>query len=157
VQFVGFSTVTTHVILFVAAIGIATGLLFGIKNFSDNAESTFKMKSDDYSNKIKTSIQIEVVHYDNVTNTTSIYVKNTGQTMLKPEQIDVYIDGVRLSRNDGNRTIEIMSDTDSINAGIFDPKEEILILVPGSLDVNKTHEVIITTQYETKDTEVFSP
>ncbi|MEM4267374.1 MAG: hypothetical protein QXK37_00930 [Candidatus Woesearchaeota archaeon] len=152
----GFSTVTTHVILFIAAISIATGLLFGIKNFSDNAENSFKGKADDFNNKILTSIQIEVVHYDNTTNSTNIYVKNTGRTMLKPEYFDIYIDGVRVPRNDTNRTVEVISDTEIENTGILDPKEELHIVVYRWLDENITHTVIVTTQYDTNDEETFS-
>jgi len=154
---VGFSTVTTHVILFIAAISIATGLLFGMKNFSDNAESTFKMKSDEYNNKIKTGIRIEVISHNNWTNTTNIYVKNTGQTKLDPAKFDIYIDGVRIPRNASNRTIEVIPDTDNVNIGILDPKEAVHIQVFGYLNKDITHEVTVTTQYETRDSDFFSP
>jgi archaellum component FlaG (FlaF/FlaG flagellin family) len=143
--------------MFIAAIGIATGLLFGIKNFSDSAESNFVVKKNDFDNKILTALQIEMLHFDNMTNVTSIYIKNTGRTMLDPTRMDVYIDGVRIPRNDTERTISVLPDTDTINSGILDPKETAQIMVFGYLDETMTHEVTVTTQYETKDSEVFSP
>jgi archaellum component FlaF (FlaF/FlaG flagellin family) len=152
----GFSVVTTHVILFIAAIGIATGLLFGIKNFSDTAESSINMKADDYNNKIKTSIQVEMISFDEDRNITNVYVRNTGRTMLDPLKMDVYLDGVRIPRNSTNRTIEVTDDTDLINEGIFDPKETIHIAIFGYVDDLRTHDVTVTTPYEVKDSETFS-
>jgi len=152
----GSSTVITHVILFIAVLGIASGLLIAIKNYADETEGTFKQKSDEYNKIIKTSIKIEVISYNNASNTTWIYVRNTGQTVMKPSQIDVYIDGLRFPRNDSNRTIEISSDTELENYGFWDPKEQILIKAFSYLDDTVSHEVIVTTPYSVRDSDTFS-
>jgi archaellum component FlaF (FlaF/FlaG flagellin family) len=152
----GMSTIITHVILFIAVISIATGLLMGIKNFADQSESAFNTKKDDFNRQIGTDISIEVVHYNNETNQTSVFVRNTGQTIMKPAQIDVYIDGLRIPRNDTNRTIMVLSDTDTVDVGNWNPKEELKIVVKLWLNENKMHSVIVTTPYETTDTETFS-
>lgn len=152
----GSSTVMTHVILFIAVLGIASGLLITIKNYADQTEGTFKQKSDDYNQIVKTSIKIEVISYNNNSNTTWIYIRNTGQTEMKPAQIDIYIDGVRFPRDNGNRTIEILSDTDLVNIGIWNPKEQLLIKAFKYLNNTITHEVIVTTPYSVSDSETFS-
>ena len=43
----GSSTVVTHLILFIAVLGIATGLIITVKNYIDQTEGTFKEKSND--------------------------------------------------------------------------------------------------------------
>jgi archaellum component FlaF (FlaF/FlaG flagellin family) len=95
--------------------------------------------------------------FSNDTKTTHIYLKNTGQTLLDPSKFDVYIDGIRIPRNDSNRTIEVLADTDTINLGILDPKEGLHIQVFGDIREDVTHEVTVTTQYETRDSDFFSP
>jgi len=150
------STAITHVILFIAVLGIASGLLVAIKNYSDKTEGTFKEKSDDYNKIIKTNIKIEVIHYNNVSNVTSIYVRNTGKTNMYTKDMDVYIDGLRAPRNDTNRTIEILTDTEVTNPGVWDPKEQILIKVNRTLNKDIGHEVIVTTPYTVRDSDSFS-
>jgi archaellum component FlaF (FlaF/FlaG flagellin family) len=152
----GMSTIITHVILFIAVISIASGLLIGIKNFADQSESAFNTKKDEFNQQIGTDITIEVIHYNNQTDQTSIFVKNTGLTIMKPSQIDVYIDGLRIPRNDTNRSIAVLSDTDTVDIGFWNPKEELKIVVNLALNENKSHDVIVTTPYETSDTETFS-
>jgi archaellum component FlaF (FlaF/FlaG flagellin family) len=152
----GSSTVITHIILFIAVLSIASGLLVVIKNYADQTEGTFVTKSDEYNKQIKTNIHIEVVHFDNNTNTTWIYVRNTGQTVMDPVQVDVYIDGFRFPRNDSNRTISVSSDTELTNAGLWDPREQILIKAFRSLDSAISHEVVVTTPYSVRDQEGFS-
>jgi archaellum component FlaF (FlaF/FlaG flagellin family) len=152
----GSSTVITHVILFIAVLSIASGLLIAIKNYADEAEGTFNEKSNEYQNQIKTNLDIDVVDYNNVTNTTTIYVRNTGRTILKPSTMDVYIDGIRIPRNASNRTIGVTSDTDSVNSGNWDPKEILQICVFMYLNSSITHEVIVSTPYAVRETETFS-
>ena len=152
----GMSTVITQVILFIAVLGIVSGLLVSIKNYTDKTEGAFSTKSNEYNQIIRTNIKIEVVQHNNFTNTTWVYVRNTGQTNMKPEQIDVYIDGVRFPRNNSNRTIEVLWDTEIEDVGIWNPKEELLIKAFMWLNENITHDVIITTPYEVRDSESFS-
>jgi len=150
------STVVTHVIIFIAVLSIASGLMVAIKNYADKTEGSFKQKSDEYSKIIKTHITIDVIHYENSTNTTWIYIRNTGQTDMKPSQIDVYIDGARFPRNVGNRTIEVSADTDAVDTGIWNPKEQLLIKAFRFMNNTISHEVIITTPYSVRDSDTFS-
>ncbi len=153
------STVVTHLIIFIAVISIATGLIIGFKNFSDQSQSAFKSKVEELNNHIKTSIKIEVISYDNESNETRIYVRNIGDTKLRPEYVDVYIDGFRFSRNESeknSRTVEILNDTNTIDTDLWNPKEELYIVAKKRLNSGETHEVIVTTQYEGSDQDSFS-
>ncbi len=152
----GASTIIAHIILFIAVLGIASGLVVVIKNYADQTEGVFKDKSNDYDQIIKTSIKIEVISYQNQTDTTWIYVSNTGQTSMKPSEVDVYIDGFRFPRNDTNRSIQVLSDTNTVNKGLWDPKEQILIKAYRHLDDTSTHEVVVTTPYSVRDKDTFS-
>ncbi len=152
----GASTIIAQIILFIAVLGIASGLIVVIKNYSDQTEGVFKDKSNEYDQIIKTSIKIAVISYNNDTDTTWIYVSNTGQTSMKPSQVDVYIDGIRFPRNDTNRSIGVLSDTDIVNKGLWDPKEQLLIKAYRHLDDTKSHEVIVNTPYSVRDSDTFS-
>lgn len=152
----GASTVVTHMILFIAVLGIASGLLVGLKNFSDNAESSLKSQSDAFNKQVKTSFDIEVVHYDNNTDTTKVYVRNTGETKHDLDNIDVYIDGYRFPRNTTNRSIEILKDTEKLDPGIWNKKEKILIKAKKEIAEGQTHKVIVTSPYQGRATKTFS-
>jgi len=153
---VGASTVTTHMIMFIAVLGIASGLLVTIKSYTDRAQGTIKIKSDDYDQRIRTDITIDMVSHDNETNLTWIYVRNTGHTTMKLSDIDVYIDGWRFPRDASNRTIEVTSDTDNVNIGLWDAKEQLLIKADLWLNNTVTHETIVVTPYGVRDSESFS-
>ena len=152
----GSSTVMTHVILFIAVLSITSGLLVAIKNYADETEGTFSIKSEEYNKVIRTDINIELVYHNNETNITYVYVRNTGQTNMKIDQIDIYIDGLRFPRNDSNRTIGVEPDTEIINTGAWDPKEQLLIKADRYLDNTVSHEVVVATPYSVRDTESFS-
>ena len=149
----------THLIIFIAVISIATGLIIGFKNFADQSQSSLSSKTDELNNHIKTSIKIELVAYDNTTNETKIYVRNTGSTKLNPDEVDVYIDGFRFSRNQSqanNRTVEILPDTNTVDYTLWNPKEQLYIIARKHLNTGETHTVVVTTQYESSDTDTFS-
>ena len=148
------STVVTHVIMFIAVISIATGLLVAIKNYADQSEGAFAQKSKEYNQVIKTSIKIDLVHHDSGTNTTWVYVRNTGQTSMYPDDIEIYLDGARIAR--GNRTVELVEDAELVSPEVWDPKELLLIKVVKYLNSAAAHEAVVTTPYQVRDTESFS-
>lgn len=152
----GASTVVSQLIMFIAVLSIATGLIFGIKSFTDNAELAAQEKGKALNMQIKTAYEIEHVYYNNNTEVTSIYLRNTGETMISPDQVDVYIDGIRIPRNSTNRTITILTDTETVNPDIWDPKEKIHIQVFMALSNTITHEILVTTPYSGSEKETFS-
>ncbi|MFP4403310.1 MAG: hypothetical protein ACLFPJ_03095 [Candidatus Woesearchaeota archaeon] len=153
----GADTVATHLILFIAVLAIATGLVIGIKNFSDNAESSIKEKGDAINQQIKTSLAIEVISYNNDSKKLNVYARNIGKTNLKIDQIDIYINGQRIPRNTDNRTITVLEDTTNSNTPlVWNPNELIEIIINKEMDENTINELTITTQYNFKKTESFS-
>jgi len=151
----GASTVVTQVILFIAVLGIASSMIVAIKHYTDETEAVFNEKSDKHNQMLQTSINIDVIRYNNATNLTYIYVKNIGSTSMDTDKIDVYIDGTRMPK-DGNLSVGVVSDTEITNTGKWDPKELLLIVANKSLDKDISHDVIVVTPYSIQDTDTFS-
>ena len=149
------SSVITTLIMFIAVLGIASGLIVAIKNYADETEAVFADKGNKYNQYLQTDINIDTLYFDNTTNTTYIYVRNVGRTIMKIDEVDIYIDGVRFARN-SSRTIEVEPDTDEINIGKWDPDEIILITAVRDLDSSVSHEAIVVTPYSVRDTKIFS-
>jgi archaellum component FlaG (FlaF/FlaG flagellin family) len=150
------SDVITQAIMFIAVLGIAAGLIVAFKNYTDETEAVFVEKGDKYNQVLQTDIAIDSFHYNNATDTLYLYVRNTGKTVMKTGDIDVYIDGVRLPRQAANRTIEVTEDTDTINPGIWDPKEILLIRAYIELNSSLSHTAMVMSPYEVRATETFS-
>lgn len=150
------SDVITQAIMFIAVLSIAAGLLVAFKNYSDETESVFIEKGDKYNQIMQTDIMIDSLHYNNATSTLSIYVRNTGKTVMKTGEVDVYIDNIRLPRLASNRTMEVTADTDNVNIGLWDPKEILLIRAYVTLNNTVSHTAMVMSPYEIRDTEIFS-
>ena len=152
----GISNVTSHLIMFIAVLVVSTVVVSVFNNYVDSTTSAITVQQDWLTNQLKTSINIEVVNYNNNTNKTTIYLENTGATTLDIDYTDVYLGGERIPRNNTNRTIEVINDSEIRNIGKWDPKEEVKIIVNKSLEENKTYKLIVTSQYNGMDTEEFS-
>lgn len=146
----------SQVIMFIAVVTVTSILVVVFNGYITDTSNSITIKNDFLVNQLKSDISIDVVSYDSGINTTSVYVKNTGKVALKVNDTDIYLNGLRIPRNDTNRTIEVLVDTDSVNPGIWDPKEEVLIQVFQKLNSSFSHDVIVSTQYDAKDTEEFS-
>ena len=152
----GFSDLATQIIMFVAVITVATGLIVVFNASITEASNSIRIRTDTLSLTMKTDISIDMIAYDSATNTTYVYVRNTGKTMLTTNQTDVYLNGFRVPRNETFRTIEVIEDTDLINPGIWDPTEQVLIKIFHELNSSVIHEVTVTTEYNVQETEKFS-
>ena len=152
----GSSTVASHAIMFIAVMTMATSLVVVFKGYVDTTSSAIITQQKFMADQLKTDISISHINYDNTTNKTYVYLKNTGKTKLDIDYVDIYIDSERIPRNGLNRSIQVLADTEITNTGTWDPKEDIEIIVNKTIDVNETHTVIITSSYEGKDTDTFS-
>jgi archaellum component FlaG (FlaF/FlaG flagellin family) len=152
----GFSGMASQVIMFIAVITVTTVLVIVFNGYVNEASNSLNIKNDYLSKQMKTDISIDVVSYDSSSDTTYIYVKNTGKISLKLNDTDVYLNGFRIPRSDTNRSIEVLSDTDTINPGTWDPKEEVLVKVYQALSSSTSHKVIVSTQYDASDMDEFS-
>ena len=152
----GFSDLATQIIMFIAVITVATGLVIVFNVSISEASDSVRIRTDALSLSMKTDITIDMVTHDSNTNTTYVYIRNTGKTMLTVNQTDVYLNGFRVPRNETMRSIELIEDTDLINPGIWDPTEQVLITINYELDSSVIHEVTVTAEHNVQDSEKFS-
>jgi len=152
----GFGSIASQIIMFIAIIILSTSLVFMYRSVIEDAANSMNEQSKQLSNKLKTDIEIVSVSYNNVTEVITAYVKNVGKTKLDVDMVDVFVDHERIYRNTQNRTITVLSDTEIQNPGIWDPNEDVEIKVFKTLNTNVTHTFQITTQYAVSDADIFS-
>jgi len=150
-------SVASQVILFVAMIGITTGLVVVFNEYVDETSSSTTAQWKIISDQMKTDITITSITYNSLDNPDNItfYLMNTGKTILNQSLIDVYLDGF-VSRNVGNRTIELDSSTDNIDSNVWNPKEVVKVVVFRDLNPVSTYSLCITSEYGTKSCDSFS-
>ncbi len=151
----GAENVVASLILFIAVMGLATATTVVFKNYLDRSASAVNEQQSRSQDVMRTNFHIALASYDGV-DTTRIYVRNTGSTRFSPDDIDVYIDGMRIPRNPANRTITVVEDTDTINPGIWDPGEEIEIQVFTTFGASTTRTVLVTAPNGVSAREEFS-
>lgn len=144
----GFSDITSQIIMFIAVITIATGLVIVFNSNIQEASASLRMQSNSMTLSMRTDITIDMVSHNSDLNITYVYIRNTGRTELNQNNTDVYINGLRVPRNNDNRSIELLPDTDLINPGIWDPSEQILIKVYASLENDRNHKISIISDYD---------
>jgi archaellum component FlaG (FlaF/FlaG flagellin family) len=153
----GMSNVASHLIMFIAILSISTMLVSVFNQQMDNTASSIVVQQNYLAQQLKTDISIEVVNYVNGTeNQTTVYLENTGATILDIDMIDLYIGGERIARNTTERIITMLSDTDFTNIGHWDPKEQVKIVVNRTLQENMTYKLVVTSQYGATANEDFS-
>lgn len=150
----GAENVIASLILFIAVMALATTTTILFKNYLDKSGGAVTEQQAKSTDIIKTSFDITIVTYTG--GTTTAYIKNTGSTRFNPDDIDVYIDGQRIPRNVGNRTITVTSDTDNVNVGIWDPKEELEIQVFKTFSSSQTRAFLLSAPNGVTTEEEFS-
>ena len=151
----GFSTLVTNVIMFIAVISLTTAFVAIFKNYVDESTNSINIQSEVISNNLKTDINIITASYSNATEKTTVHVQNTGKTKLDLDYVDVYIDDKFIPRDSSNRTIKVLKSTEIENPGIWDPKEVVEIVVNMNLSRGE-HKIAVATEYGVKDTTTFS-
>lgn len=151
----GFSSVTAQIIMFIAVMGFATGMVAVFNNYIDENTGAMNAQWQVMSNNLKTDITITNVDWDNTTKTTTVYVLNTGKTTLDPANTDIYLDGMFIPRDNNNRTIQVSPSTEIKNTGLWDPKEILEVQVFFSVEEG-SHYVDVGSQFGVKDSETFT-
>ena len=149
------SGIISTMIMFIAILTLSVTVVSVFKNVIDDTSTSIKIQGDAVSNSLRTDLTIESVIYSNVTDITSIGVRNSGRTKLDIDVIDIYLDGEFIPRNVLNRTIEIASSTDIRNPGIWDSDEIVNIKIFKVLE-DGDHVLAISTQYSYYVEDVFS-
>ena len=135
--------VIASLILFIAVMALATTTTIVFKNYLDRSGAAVNEQQQRSTDIMQTSFNIAIATYNEGTVTT--YVKTTGSTRFDPQDIDIYIDGIRIPRNEGNRTIQVTEDTDNTNPGIWDPQEELEIQIFREYTNSQTRDLLIST------------
>ncbi|MCB9358842.1 hypothetical protein H6503_02840 [Candidatus Woesearchaeota archaeon] len=117
----GFGSIAAQMIMFIAIVTIATSVVFVLNNYTQQTTDSLKTEKDRVVDVLKTDITITSIAFDNSTNTTTVYIKNTGKTKLSLNYTEFYIDGLRFSPN--NRTSSIEADTEKANVLAWEPTE----------------------------------
>lgn len=151
----GFGSIVSQIIMFIAVISLATGVVVVFKTYVDQSNSAMTEQWKGMSNNLKTDILITSATFNSTTNLTTIYVQNKGKTLLSLSYIDVYLDNMFVPRSASNRSMAIESSTDIRNPGVFDPTEIMKIEVNYSLN-NGSHLVDVATEYGVIDTFSFT-
>jgi archaellum component FlaG (FlaF/FlaG flagellin family) len=149
----GFGNLATTLIMFIAVLLLATGVIAAMRTNIDKTQSSMRTQADFLNNQILTNTLITSVNYtaDNL----RVYALNNGKTTLKLDQVDIYVDDAFIPRNDTNRTIAIEASTDTKNPGLWDPDEIVRIDVTTTIAAGQ-HRAMLATSYGTKDEELFS-
>ena len=151
-----FGDLAVHMIIFIAVVSLATGVVVAMKYNVDRTATGFSDQQRRIASVLKTEFAIEVINHIDADDQSYVYIKNTGDSIIDIDIIDVFTDNIRIPRNDANRTIEILSDTDTKNVGNWDPGEQIMIIINQSLSSSTTHIIKVTSDNSIADEEQFS-
>ena len=92
------ATSATHLIFFIAAIGIAVVLVssftYVINDLNDAMESRGVAESKSIRSRIEIINDLTAMNYDDVNDEIDIYIKNTGAQILYPNQTLMLMDGL---------------------------------------------------------------
>lgn len=149
------SSIVGTMIMFIAVLALSITVISVFKSVIDDTSSSLKIQGDAVSNSLKTDLTIESIAYSNVTDITSVGVRNTGRTKLDIDKIDIYLDGVYIPRNTTNRTITIEPSSDIRNPGIWDSDEIVTIQIFKEL-VDGDHILALSTQYSYYVEDIFA-
>ncbi len=91
-------TAITHMIFFITAVVVAMMVVLVLSQNIQSITSATAANSKVLSQQIRTDITIindpELIPYDNSSNHYIFYAKNTGNTELNKEYLDIFIDGI---------------------------------------------------------------
>ncbi len=137
-------------ILFIAVISVTTGLVIVFKDYVFDSQTAFQSQSELTSNKIKTSISITNIYYNQSSNVSYIYVKNVGETKLNTELFDLFIDGKFYE------SFNISDATDLTTPVIILNLQETVAIIKNINLTSGSHNIVINTEYGVGDEESFN-
>lgn len=151
----GFSGIVSTMIMFIAVVAMSITVVGAFKSLIDDTSSSIQIQGNALSDQLKTDLFFDEISYSNITDITTVNIKNTGKTKLQTDKVDIYLDGLFIDRNESNRTINIQTSTDLKNPGIWDPGEIVQIKIFKVLE-DGDHTLTVSTQYSTKAEDIFS-
>lgn len=150
----GESTIIANLILFIAVMGMAGATVVVFKNMMEQSTTAATEEKDRSIGVMRTDFVIPSATYS--AGTVTAYVKNTGRQSFDPEDLDVYLDGIRIPRDVSNRTITITSDSDTYNVGIWDTNEDLEFVITYSYAAPASHTISVYAPNGVKSEGIFS-
>jgi len=145
-----FGGVVSTLILFIAVVGVSTGLVIAFKNYVSDTQSALDAQNQITSNKLKSAISITNIFYNSTSGQTYIYVKNIGQLKLYPKNFDLFVDGFYT-----NNFTYVYASNLSKTITVFNPFETMGIIYNKSL-VSGTHNLRVVTEYSSYAEDTFN-
>lgn len=146
----GFGTIVANIMMFIAIIMVTTGVIFVMNIYVQETQESLTEQKNRLVEELRTSITINSINYNSTQLT--IYVTNTGTTNLDMNSIDLFIDGIRVSRT--QRTTEIEPDTQIGGPTVWNPRE--MIKIETNTTMTGTVLIRITTPQGAFDQELIS-
>ncbi|MCA9486216.1 hypothetical protein H6501_01035 [Candidatus Woesearchaeota archaeon] len=146
----GFGGVASTLILFIAVVGVSTGLVVALKNYVFQTQDSFSYQNELTNNKIRTSLSITHVYYNTTSNLTYVYVKNVGGTKLQPTEFDFFVDGAYYK--DFNAT---EPDDFNTNLSLLMPSQTVALIKELNL-TSGTHKIKVVSEFGVGDEDLFN-
>ncbi len=136
-----FGGVVSTLIMFIAIVGVSTGMVIAFQNYIMDTQSAMKVQNDASVNKLKAIISITNIYYNSSTNDTYIYVKNIGEVDLYATRMDLFIDGKFT-----NNYTSVYADNLTKELVLLKPQDTTAIIHNEYLP-SGTHTIRVVTQY----------
>ena len=121
----GFGTVAANMLFFIAILTLSAGLIFYMNAYASETSNAIRLQQNRISDELRTNMNIDSSYYDYEEETLRIYARNTGETLLSLDKIDLHVDDQRIPKNEF--TIEIEPDTLVGSLTNWNPREVIRI------------------------------
>ncbi len=146
----GFGSVVSTLIMFIAIVGVTTGLVIAFENYVGETQRSFSTQNELASNKLKTSLSITNEFYNSTGNELIVYVKNIGETKLRPQNFDVFLNDQYIVTYD-----VVYASNFSSNMTLMNMQDTAAIIIPITLG-SGTNDIKIVSEYGVGDEEQFN-
>ena len=146
----GFGSVVSTLIMFIAIVGVSTGLVIAFKGFMLDTQSSMRIQNDITNKQLQSAISISNIVYNSSNNKLYVYVKNIGTITHTPKLYDVFLDD--LFTNKFNYTY---ADNFSKVITIFQPQDTMVLIINATLG-SGTHSIKVVSEYSTIAKDLFN-
>jgi len=144
----GYGTVAASVIMFIGVISIIIGFVILGHTYIKDTATSLDIQKTRIVNEINSNLAFVSKNYDNNTYNITIYIKNSGNTVLDLNNTDIYLSGERIERN--SRTIT--KENPVTAPPLWSPKEIIKIVFNKELNLDiSTIKVVSDNGISTED------
>jgi archaellum component FlaG (FlaF/FlaG flagellin family) len=145
-----FGSVVSTLIMFIAIVGVTTGIVISFENYVSETQSSFNSQNELASNKLKTSLSIINTNYNSTSNVLYIYIKNIGESKLRPQNFDVFLNDNYIV----NYNVTEASDLSTLLT-LLELQDTAAIQIPVVL-TSGTHDIKVVSEYGVGDKESFN-